>query len=165
MVFFSFCIWPIQAVTPMFFVVSKTAAVECLVSSCVFIPHSCRHRKEKKNLFHKCVLKDLKSATYEGFISCPLSTWQQRIHILVFSSLKCLGRMETDVFGAVVYVQPFRSDSDPLIIRGVESVVFLSEVLFYALLLKVMDLLQLILCDEKFCRIKSLRSDNTAVSR
>lgn len=49
------------------------------------------------------------------------------------------------------YVQPFRSDSDPLVIRGVESVIFLSEVLLYALLLKVVDFLQLILCDEKFC--------------
>ena len=60
--------------------------------------------------------------------------------------------MHTEVFfAAQLYVQPFRSDSDPLIVRGVESVIFLSEVLFYALLLEVVDFLQLLLCDEKFC--------------
>lgn len=49
------------------------------------------------------------------------------------------------------YARPFRSDSDPLIVRGVESVIFLSEVFFDALLLEVVDFLQLVLCDEKFC--------------
>ena len=48
-------------------------------------------------------------------------------------------------------VRPFRSHSDPLIVGGVEAVVFLSEVFLYALLLKVVDLLQLVLSDEQFC--------------
>lgn len=66
-----------------------------------------------------------------GLISKPICHWPQ---------VKCR-----------VQVLPFRCDSDPLIVRGVESIIFLSEVLFDALLLKVVDFLQLILCDEKFC--------------
>lgn len=47
---------------------------------------------------------------------------------------------------------PLRGDSDPLVVRGVESVILLSEVFFDALLLKVMNFLQLVFRYEKFCR-------------
>lgn len=50
------------------------------------------------------------------------------------------------------FVPPFRGDSDPLVVRRVESVILLSEVFFNALLLKVMNFLQLVFRDEKFCK-------------
>lgn len=57
----------------------------------------------------------------------------------------------TDTAFKCSHVWPFRSDSDSLIIGGVESVIFLSEVLLYTLLLKIMDFLQFVFCDEKLC--------------